>query len=399
MPIASSSRTNLRSAVEATFGSVTAATGRRRIRNTGSSFKYSLAFTKSNEIRADRQTSDHILLGAAGAGSMNIEMIYREYDAYLAAAMQNPYVAFNTTGVSPTLTSPTFTANTLTQTGGTSFATLAKGQWISIAGNTGGTVANNRVLQVSLSVPATATVITFEGTPALVAGAATGVVTISGSRLVNGVTMPTFAMEVEYADVTQFQTFLGQAVNKFSLALSSKAIATGSVDFMGVGGLPLSTTSNLPGTDDVLYPSAYDVLNCSSNVTSILEANAALTAGTFVKTLSFDIDNALATQDAIQNLNGVGIRANRLNVSGKMGVYFANTAIYNKFFQNSTSSLSAQVKDAAGNGYVFNFPAIEYTDAGLQVGALDQDIMVDITFAAKIDPLTGSMVTIDRFGV
>lgn len=398
MPLASSSRTNLRSAQEVTFGAVTAATGRRRIRNTGSSFKYALAFDKSKEIRADRQTSDHILLGASAAGGMNIEMIYKEYDAYLAAALQNTYVAFNTTGTSPTLTSPTFTANTLTQTGGTSFATLAKGQWISIVGNTGATIANNRVLQVSLSVPATATVITFEGSPALVAGAATGVITLSGSRLVNGITQPSFAMEVEYADVTQFQTLLGMTVNKFSVALASKAIATGSFDFIGVGGLPLATTSNLPGTDDVLFPSGYDVLNCSSNVTQILEANAALTAGTFVKALSFDIDNALAVQDAIQNLNGVGIRANRLNVTGKMSVYFANATIYNKFFQNNTSSLSVQIKDAAGNGYVFGLPAIEYTDGGLSVGSLDQDIMIDISFAAKIDPISGSMVTVDRFG-
>lgn len=397
--LASSSRTNLRSAVEATFGSITAATGRRKVRNTGSSFKYGKAFDMSKEIRSDRQVSDHIYLGDSASGGFNFELGYREYDAYMIAALQGTKVAYGTDGVGPTITSPTFTANTLTQTGGTTFATLAKGQWIKISGCTGATLTNNRVIQVSLTVAASATVITFEGSPALVTGVATGTVIISAARWTNGTVQPSFNFEVEYNDVTQFQTLLGMTANKMSLSFASKAIVTGTFDFLGAGGLALSGASNLVGTDDVLFPTAYDVMNSSSNVASILEANAALTAGTFVKSLSLDVDNALAVQEAIMNASAVGIRSGSVKISGKMGIYFANSTVYNKFFNNTTSSISVQASDAAGNGYVVSLPAIEYTDSGLTVGSKDTDIILDVSFGAKIDAVSGAMILIDRFGV
>lgn len=399
MPVlASSSRTNLRSAQEATFAAVAAATGRRKIRNTGSSLKFAKAFDKSKEIRADRQTADHIYLGDSASGSMNFELSYREYDAYMTAALQGTLLPFGT-GAAVTIPSATFAVNSLTQTGGTSFATIEKGQWVKLSGMTTTHVANNRIIQASLSVAATATVLTFEGAPALVTGVAAGVCALSSSRVKNGVVQPSFNMEVEYADTALFQTFLGMTVNKMGLNFASKSIVTGNLDFMGAGALALSGASNLVGTDDVLFPGVFDVLNASSNVASILESNATLAAGTFVKSLAFDIDNALAVQDAIQSTIAVGIRSGTAMIGGKIGVYFANATMFNKFFTNSTSSISVQVSDVAGNGYVISLPAIEYVDAGLSVGSKDTDIVVDLSFSAKIDPISNSMITIDKFGV
>lgn len=399
MPLANSSRTNLRYAKEVTFGSVTSGTGRRKIRNTGSSFKYGLSFDRSKEIRSDRQVADHILLGATANGGMNFELVYKEYEEFLAATLQSNFTYIGTNGVTATLTSPTFTANTLTQTGGDTFANLRPGQWIQISGCTGATIGNNRVIQVSLTVAPTATVITFEGSPALTTGAATGTVVVRAGRVENGIIQPSFSIEPEYNDVTQFQTFRGMTLSKASLNFASRAIATGSFDFLGVDAMPLSGTSNLNGTDSVSYPTTYDVLNCTSNVTAILEANAALAAGTYVKSLTLDIDNSLQGQDAIANLGVVGIRANQLKVSGKMMVYFADGTLYSKFVNNTASSVSVQVRDASLNGMVFTLPAIEYTDASLQVGSLDQDVMVEMSFDAKIDTVTGKMIAIDRFGV
>lgn len=399
MALANSSRTNLRYAKEVTFGSVTAGTGRRKIRNTGSSFKYGLSFDKSKEIRSDRQVADHILLGATANGGMNFEFVHKEYEEFLAATLQSNYTYIGTGGVTATLTSPTFTANTLTQTGGDTFINLRPGQWVQIAGCTTTHTANNRVLQVSLTVPATATVITFEGSPALTTGAAPGTVTVRSGRVENGVIQPSFSVEPEYNDVTQFQTFRGMTLSKASFNFASRSIATGSFDFLGTDALPLSGSSNLAGTDSVTYPTTYDVLNCTSNVAAILEANAALAAGTYVKSLSLDIDNGLQGQDAIGNLAVVGIRANQLKVSGKMMVYFADGTLYSKYVNNTQSSVSIQIKDASLNGMVISLPAIEYTDATLQVGSLDQDVMVEMSFDAKIDTVTGKMIAIDRFGV
>ena len=397
MPLANSSLTRLRYAQELTFGSVTGATARRQIRSLGSSFKYDISFTDSKEIRPDRQLPDHIPVGASSGGSVNFELSYREYDDLIAAALQSAPVRFNTTGTSPTLTTPTFTTSTLTQTAGTSFATIARGQWVKIQGITGALLANNGVYQVSLTVAPTATVITFEGTP-FTAGSATGTVTISTSRIVNGSTQRSFAFEPEYTDQALFQTFRGQVLSKMSLSAQSKSILTGSFEFTGTDQMALSGTSNLPGTDDVLFPSTFDVLNTSSNFAAILEGGAPLTS-TFVKSITLDTDNGVAGQDAVANLAPIGMRSNRFQVSGKMSVYFQTAALFNKFINNTTSSVAFRVQDAAGNGYVFTIPAVEYTAGGLSVGSLDQDIMIDLDFKAEIDPLSGRMILVDYFGV
>lgn len=396
MSLANSSLTDLRYAREATFGTVTAATARRKIRNTGSSYKQAYSFTDSKEIRSDRQLVDTILTSESSGGSLNYELMYQEYDDLFSAALQSSFLLFNTTGISPTLTTPTFSTNSLTQTSGTSFATIEKGQWVQVQGCTGATLGNNIVVQASLTVVATATVLTVEGTP-FVAGAATGVVVIRTGRCKNGTVQPSFDFEVAYTDQTLFQTFLGQVLSKCSLSLTSKNILTGSFDFMGTSALALSATSNLPGTDNVLFPSTFDVLNASSNVAVLYEGGAPLTS-TFVKSLSLDIDNGVQSQDGIANRAPVGMRSNRLSVKGKISAYFQTAALFNKFVQNTASSLAFQVKDAAGNGYVFTIPSLEWTGASLQVGSLDQDIMVDMDFTGKIDAVSGKMVIIDRFG-
>lgn len=396
-----SSRAQLRMAVEATYGAVAAATGRRKVRMTGESLSPGFQFDKSKEIRPDRQTSDVILLATSASGGFNIELAYKEYDDFFESALQGTYVAFGTNGVSPTLVSPTFAATTLTQTGGTSFATIGLGQWVQISGCTTTHTANNGWWQTSLTVPATATVLTFESPAAFTTGAAPGTVTISTSRLTNGTTLRSHNLEVEFADVTQFLTFLGMGTNKMSLNLTSGAIATGSFDFVGKGVLPMAGATSLVGSDAVAYPTSYGVLNATSNVAKLYEAGAAL-SGVFVKSVSFDLDNALRAQMAIANLGAVGLGNGSITLTGKMSVYFADATLFNKCLNNTSSSLALGLADStslgSANGYVITLPAIEYTNAQVVAGSLDQDVMVDMDFTAKIDTISGKMILIDRMG-
>lgn len=401
MPNSSSSRAQLRSAIEATYGATAAATGRRKVRMTGESLTPGFQFDKSKEIRSDRQTSDVILLGTSATGGFNFEAIYREYDEFFETALQNSFVAFGTGGVSPTLTTPTFAANTLTQTAGTSFDTIGLGQWVQIRGCTGAHVVNNGWWQTSLTVPATAAVITFEGTPFAQTGAAAGTVTISTSRLTNGTTLRSHNLEVEFADVAQFLTFLGMGLNKMTLSLTSGAIATGAFDFTGKGALAMTGSSNLAGADSGTYPTTYDVMNATSNVAKLLEAGAAL-SGVFVKSLSLDLDNALRAQMAIGNLGAVGLGNGSLTLTGKLSAYFANSTLFNKCMNSTGSSLAFGLADSsdlgAANGYMFTLPAIEYTNAQVVAGSLDQDVMVDMDFTAKLDTVSGKTILIDRMG-
>jgi hypothetical protein len=246
-------------------------------------------------------------------------------------------------------------------------------------------------------VSPTATVLTFEGSPFTQTGAAAGTVTISTSRLKNGTTQRSRLIEVEFADVTEFLTFRGMTCSKLSMNFASQAIATGTFGWMGKDAMALTGSSNIPSTDSVTYPTSYDVLNTSSNVAYLYEAGAVL-SGTYAKSLTLDIDNALRSQTAIANVAPVGIGSGTLKVTGKLSAYFANSDLYDKFVNNTTSSVAVVVKDPSNNGYAITVPAVEFSGATLTAGSLDQDIMVDLDFMGKIDTLSGKMILLDRFG-
>ncbi len=402
MSNSTSSRVKLRSALESVaFGDHSTATLRRTVRFTGESLSAQFQFEKSKEIRSDRQFANSIMLGISAAGGVNFEAIYREYDAFFEAALQSSFVAFGGgTGAPVVLGTPTFTTTSLTQTAGTSFATLAKGQWFQIRGCTGACLANNGVWQNSMTVAATATVITSD-TAVWVAGAATGSVTLSSSRLVNGTTLRTYDLEEEFNDITQFVTFRGMGVNKLSMAIASKAVIGGSFDFMGKDILAMTATSNLPGTDDVLFPTTTPVMNATSNVAKLYEAGVAIAAGIFVKSISFDLNNALRAQDAIANLAPIGLGNGTIVLTGKMDVYFANATLFNKAVNNQISSLAFVMMDGpvgTGNGYAVTFPQITFTGADVNAGSIDQDLIAAMTWEASVDLLSGKMMLVDRFG-
>jgi hypothetical protein len=161
-------------------------------------------------------------------------------------------------------------------------------------------------------------------------------------------------------------------------------VLTGSFEFMGAQALPLAGASHIVGTDDVKFPTTWDVMNATSNVAKLYVGGVPL-SGTFAKTLSLDVDNSLRAQTAIGNLAPIGCGSGTLKVTGKLSAYFANSTLYDKFTGNTASSIALVVKDAAGNGYGYKVPAIEFTGATITSGSWTQDIMVDLDFSAKID--------------
>jgi hypothetical protein len=398
MPLASSSRVGLRIKPEVTFGTPVSATKCYSLRTTGESLKYALTTDTSKEIRSDRQTTDLIITGANTAGAINFELSYAEYDSLIEAALQGAWVAFGTNGVSAVIpTSATFAASTLTAGAATSgvniFTALQLGQWVKISGSS--IAGQNIIAQVSKTVSPTSTVLTFEGTPFTgLTGNGGAAVTVSAAQVKNGTTQRSFTVEKNFADITQNITNVGLTVNKMSLALASGSILAGSFDFLGksasaqVGSLLHATVD--PST-------AFGVMNGVNNVSNILEGGAVL-SGTYIKSLSLDLSNNLRGQEAIGTLGSVSVASGSIDLTGSLEVYFADATLYQKFINNTTSSLSFRVNDSSLNGYVITLPAIEYSDATITAGSINQDVMVSMNFTAVREPVSGNTIVVDRVG-
>lgn len=216
----------------------------------------------------------------------------------------------------------------------------------------------------------------------------------TSGRLVNGTTQRSFTLEKAFSDVGQVFAYRGMVASKMSLDLKSGSILTGSFEFTGKDSVR-ATATTLPGTLAASHTN--DTMNCVKGVGTILEGGIPL-ANTFVKSLKLDLDNAVRAQDAVGVFGTAGVASGTLKVTGTLEVYFADGALYDKFLNNTATSLSFKALDGAGNGYTFTLPKMKYSDGKINAGALDQDVMVSLPFQALLDPTSGHTIIIDRIG-
>jgi hypothetical protein len=400
MPLASGSRTQLRYKPELVFGTIVTASAPYNLRRTDDSLGFKTQTQVSQEVRADRMTTDLILVGASAEGGINFEMSYSEFDPLLAGLMQNPWTVYGTNGVSPTaITTGSFTSATV-MTGTTMpVSGLVRGQWVRFAFTTPtGTGMDGRLAQISRTVAPAAGTITFEpGFPAFPTGAVPSF-SFQATRLINGVAQSSFTLEREHADLPQFVTFTGMTPSKLSLNFQSGSILTGSMEFMGRTQLGLQGTSRLGAAP--VASKTFEVMNAVTGVGTILESGAPLT-GTFIKSLTLDVDNGLRGRDAIGSLGNVEVASGTLSITGKMSVYFSDAVLYNKFINSSATSLVFSAQDPVGNGYVFTIPRAKFNEGNIMSGNKDSDSMVEMGFTALLDTTTSvsHMMSIDRVGV
>lgn len=397
MAFASANLTQLRYKTEASFGVTPAGNGKKLRATDTSNLTFSLTSDTSKEIRSDRQVTDMVLTGASASGSIPVELSYREYDPFIEAALQGTWGTWGTDGVGAVIpTSATFAASTLTAGSATSgssiFTNLAAGQWVRISGSS--ISGQNIIAQVSLTVPPTSTVLTFQGTPFTGAtGNGGAAVKVNTLRISNGTTQRSFSIEREHADIAQFFNFRGLTCGKMSFSFQSGSIVTGSFDFTGKDSVRAGTTTMGTATES----QAFGIMNAVSGVGHIYENGAALT-GTSIKSLSIDVDNALRAQDAIGTLGAVGIGSGTLTVSGSMELYLADGTMYDKFVNNTNTSLSWSAVDGSGNGYVFTLPKIKFNDAKVTGGSLNSDAMLSVNYTALMDTALLKTIIIDRVG-
>lgn len=384
----------------------------RNLRVTGESLDLALQTTQSQEIRADRMTTDLTVVGASASGGLNIELSYQEFDAFIGGVMQNQWVGVGASGSGEVaVPDANFAGAVLTSSSNSVFTAISVGQFIRVSGSVVGGGANNGLFKVKSK---TATALTLDrynprpaqptdnplATAAFTAETLASGVKVSASRIKNGAVFQSFVIEKFFSDIGQTLTYRGMTPSTMALNFQSGSIVGGNVNFMGLGAL------QQPGT---LLPAAgaasqtYSVMNAIVGLGGVFEGTSLLAANTYIKSMSLNIDNSLRGQDAIGVLGYAGVGSGTLRVSGNMEVYFADGSMYKKFLDNDATSFSWTLVDSvsnagAANGYTFTLPKVKFSEGRIQAGAINQDVMVQMGFEALLDPATASMIMIDRFG-
>jgi len=385
MGFATSNQTAIRYVEEVTFGVTPATPEFQELRYTGESINHNIENITSEEIRADRMTSDLIQVGAMNEGSLELEMSYSSYDDLLEGAMAARWTSdigiVGATDITVTDTN-TFTAV------GAIFGAIPVGAWIKVSGFTD--PANNGYFK---TVSVTPTVIDIAQNT-LVAEASGDAITISGSTIRNGVTPISYTLQKYISDSTTptWIQYLGCRVGSLDLSFDTAAILTGSFSVMGT----TSTASNSAIAGQTVLPqTSTDVLNSVNNVSDILIDGVASTY--YFSSLSLSVNNNLRAQSAIGSLPAINIALSRLSVTGSVTFYFEDKTQYDKYINGTRFSLSFRVEDSAGNSYMITVPAVEFSSGAITAGSLDSDVFMEAEFEAVLDPTTSCMIQIDRF--
>lgn len=405
MPLGSSSLVNIAIIKETTFGVIPASAtpnAPKFLRVTGESLDYSINKEASEEINSTRTVSSMIPLSASASGALDTEVSYLEYDQILESTLQGTFAAFGTNGVSTAFT-PTFAASTITAgtapTGTSAFTNLKKGQFFSLTGS--GTANDGKIFRVSTVTAPTATVITLDASTPATVGAGAAATTISTSRLVNGNTQTSFTIERQSPDVGEYWAYTGMTPSSMDVSISAGARSTLSFNFMGKGLTRKAGSTNMPGT--IGASKGYDIHSGVSGPSCLIWVDGAPLVGTFAQSLSFTFDNSLREQNAICNLDAIGIGAGTIAATGTLEVYFNSGTLYEKFATNQNVALTFSTLDTAGNGYIFTLPKVNFSKVSTNAGGKDADMMLSLEFTAlddrsNSDATLRNLIQIDRVG-
>ena len=380
MPQADANLTSLAFWEESTYG--TAATGGpdfKNIRFTSESFRQETATTQSSEIRTDRQVSDVIRTSISVSGDVGIELSYGQFDLWMEAGLlSGDWTGSATVDGADTAVSAVASDNSYNHTSAWA-ANPSIGDWIYVSGFTGNT-ANNGYSRVTA---VTGTKITVDH-KTLVDDAAGEAVTIKTLDYVrNGTELRPFNIEREYTDVSnEFVQFLGMAIDSWSLTMSADSIVTGSFSWLGKS--ETSATSTLgDGANSDAFTST--VMNSIDNVSGFFENGASFDITAF----SLNVSNNLRTRQQVGTLGAISVGKGTSNVSGSLSCYFSAKALYDKYLNFTTTSLTLILEDSAGQAYVIFLPKVKLTSGARAAGGQNTDVIQEVSFEAFRDTTSG----------
>jgi len=380
MSFADANRTAVRYIEESTWGVPPTGPAMQDLNFTSESLNGTFDSVTSDTIRSDRNVSDITQVGGGAGGDINFELRYAEMDRLIEGAMLSQWV---TTRVSAAIASCVVSASRI-KCDSSAMNNVVVDQHLrvtaSVAGNnldvrvTGvSTVGANTTLDVVNASSGAAVSFTSE-----IFSAGAGVV--QGKVIRNGTTNKSYTIEKEFADVSSLHQFDGMRVGSMSLSFESQSILTGSFSFNGQG-VTLASTTIASTTAAVI---SNPVMNASGNVGDVWEGSN-IAGGVCFQSFSIDLTNNNREQPKVGQSELAGIAAGRCEVTGSMTAYFENNSLVSKFVNDTNSSFRTKVTDSDGNSYLFTVPNTKYTEATIEAGGANSDVVQDLTYGAIVD--------------
>lgn len=367
--------------IEETVLGTTPAAALRNINVVSSAIDGQIGTTVSNQISAARVDTSLIRTEGSTTGSIGIEWQYGAYNDFIEGALGSDW----STAVA--YTASTISANNADNSlndSATGFdnVSILPGHWIKFTGFTGANIANNGVPCKVVSI--TTGKIVVSGIT-LVSDAAGEPVTIKAQSIRNGTTRKSYTIEKNFSDLTNtFMVHKGMCVNSLNLSSSVGSVVTGSFDFSGMTTAVSTTTA---GTGAPLAAISNDVFDPVDGVSTIFVDGTAFTS--CVRSIDLTTTNNVRLQQCLGSLYPTSLTLGTLGVTGNISIYFASTAMYDKFINGQSISLSYGFTDVDGNYLIVDMPNVKFNTGALSGISKNSDVMLDLSFTALYDATAG----------
>lgn len=275
---------------------------------------------------------------------------------------------------------------------------IVAGMWLKIGGTAAGdkfaTAALNDWVRVS-GTP-TATAIPLDNLPSgwtTDSGTGKTIKVWFGDYIKNGTTATSLSIEKGFLDQAS-PTYIintGMQVNTLNLSIQSRQKVTGSVAFMGMGGL--ESTTALDASPDAATTNL--VMAANANVGRIAENGSTLASPNWASQLTLQINNNLRMIEAADSTSPVAVNPGECTVTGQITTYFGSDSLLAKLYAGTVSSVNCRVQKNS-QALVFSVPRCTFTAGNPQAAGKNQDITLPLTFMASYDSVTASHVMLNR---
>lgn len=210
--------------------------------------------------------------------------------------------------------------------------------------------------------------------------------TFSSNVLKPGSVQKHFSFEQEFQDLTKFRVFKGMMFNTLDVETTTDNYVKATFKLLGYNSTAFTGTSVASVSTAVTSKASFFHEGGTFN-----EGGSSYGAFTDVK---FSINNNAAANNTLGVTGVRSITAGRFDVTGSMTALFEDETIYNKFVNDTESTLSVTFVDGT-TSLTFEFPKVKYTQASIPVSN-NGVITVQLSFTAIYDDASTSTLTVTR---
>lgn len=209
--------------------------------------------------------------------------------------------------------------------------------------------------------------------------------------LTAGVVRRTFSIERLFGDLAPtanpYHRFTGVEFNTMAMQINANAMITGTFGVLGrdlvFGQTPIAgSTVEDPTTTEPLDSFTGELKEAGDTIAVITE-------------IQLNVDNGMAARFVVGSKTSIKPSISRIRITGQITAYFEDSRLFQKFVDETITSIEVDLPDLDGNNYKLVLPHVKYNGGKPDVTG-EGPITLAMPFIAYLDPVSGTNIQLTR---